>query len=119
MPGFRALRDRFVSDQALGGASIGLAHALERIGWRSVGEPTPEELASHLVALVEACVVDHQDVDALAYHVAATLRQFGPMLDGGLPPTEAYLEAAEGVLREYVSPAPRSVLGWSAAFTSE
>jgi hypothetical protein len=117
MVSFAALRDRFLADRALGdGASPGIARALEQIGWRAVGDPTPAELASHLVALVEACVIEHHDVDALAYAIAATLRQYGPSLDGGVPPVEAYLPAAETIVREYVAPAPRSLLGWSAVW---
>lgn len=114
---FAALRERFTSDRAHDGASPALARALEHVGWRAVGEPSPEELASHLVELVDACVAEHHDVDQLAYEIAATLRQYGPSLDGGLPPTEAYLDAAETILREYVSPAPRTVFGWSAEWT--
>jgi hypothetical protein len=109
MVSLAALRDRWRSDTALGGsAAPALAAALEAIGWRAVQEPTPEELASHLVWLVDACVGEHHDVDALTEDVARLLRDAGPLLDGGLPPVEAYREAAEELLRRYVEPVPRA-----------
>jgi hypothetical protein len=106
---FAALRDRFLADTRHGGegASPGLARALERIGWRAVGEPSADELASHVAALVDVCVTEHHDVDLLLHALAALLRDAGPLLDGGLPPAEAYLPAAEAVLDDYVAPAPR------------
>lgn len=110
--GHAALRARFRADMQRGeGAASGeLARALERIGWRSVHESTPEEVASHLVFLVDACVHEHHDVDLLARGVAAVLRDHGPFLDGGLPPAEAYVPAAEELLRQYVAPEPRPAL---------
>ncbi len=45
---------------------------------------------------------EHRDLTQLTAGIAATLRACGPMLDGGLPPVEAYLPAAEDVLRRYV-----------------
>ncbi len=103
------LRERFTADTHFGaeGASPGLARALAHVGWRAVGEPTPEELASELVYLVDACVHDHHDVERLADAVARALRDHGPLLDGGLPPVDAYVPAAEELLRQYVSPAAR------------
>jgi hypothetical protein len=117
MVSYSALRARLLSDTATGadGASPGMARALERIGWRAVRESTPEELGSHLVALLHACIDDHHDVAVLAHAIAATLRAAGPSLDGGLPPTEAYLPAAEELLREYVSPSPRAEIDWTTA----
>ena len=56
--------------------------------------------------LLADCVTGHRDVAALSYAVARALRDTGPLLDGGLPPVEAYLPAAEDVLRRYVT-APR------------
>ena len=114
---YAALRARLASDTGVGagGASPGMARALERIGWRAVRESTPEELGSHLVALLQACIDDHHDVEQLAYAIAMTLRAAGPSLDGGLPPTEAYLPAAEELLREYVSPSPRAEIDWTMA----
>ncbi len=85
-----------------GGAAHVLARGLERIGWRSVREPSPDVLASHLVMLLDACVHEHHDVDELCYGVAAVLRDAGPQLDGGLPPIEAYRPAAEELLDLYV-----------------
>ena len=105
---FTNLRDRSLSDTALGstGATPGLAHALERIGWRAVREPTPEELASDLVVLLDDCVRGHHDVNQLTRAVATLLRDVGPLLDGGLPPVEAYWPAAEELLQHYVQAMP-------------
>ncbi len=104
MPSFVRLRERFLIDTQFGapGASPALARALEHIGWRSVREPTSEELASELVELIANCVHEHRDVHALTHAIAVLFRAAGPMLDGGLPPVEAYLPAAEEVLRLYV-----------------
>ncbi len=101
---YSALRTRFLADTGFGGSGAApvLERALERIGWRSVREPTPEELASHLVLFLDACVHEHRDVHALAYAIASVMRDTGPSLDGGLPPTEAYLPAADELLRLYV-----------------
>lgn len=114
MIGYRALRAQFLGDTQLGaaGATPGLTRALERIGWRAVQESSPEELASHCVELLHACVAEHHDVDQLAYGIAATLRDYGPLLDGGLPPVEAYLPAAEELLHEYVLPSPAAPRDW-------
>jgi hypothetical protein len=103
---FSMLRERYLMDTAGGGrgASPGITRALERIGWRSVGEPSADELAGHLVLMLDSCVHLHRDVHALAYAVASVMRDAGPLLDGGLPPVEAYLPAAEEVLRLYVHP---------------
>lgn len=107
---FAALRARFLADTAHGGegATPALTRALERIGWRAVRDPSPEELAGYVVYLLEACVHDHHDVDALTRATAALLRDCGPLLDGGLPPVEAYVPAAEELLREYVLPSTPS-----------
>jgi hypothetical protein len=112
---FAELRERFLADTAFGGsgAAPALARGLERIGWRAVREPSPEELASYLVDLLDDCVHAHRDVSALALAIATVLRDAGPLLDGGLPPVEAYLTAAEELLRWYVSndqSAPRDPL---------
>lgn len=105
---FAALRARFREDTAGGGigATPALTRALERIGWRAVRDPSPEELAGYVVYLLEACVDDHHDVDALTHALAALLRDCGPPLDGGLPPVDAYLPAAAALLKEYVLPSP-------------
>jgi hypothetical protein len=99
-----ALSARFRADTGFGGggAALVLTRGLERIGWRSVREPTPEVLASYLVMLLDACVHEHRDVDALVHGIAAVFRDAGPNLDGGLPPIEAYLPAAEELLERYV-----------------
>lgn len=111
---FAALRARYLVDRQHGGASPALADALAAIGWRAVQDPTPEELASYVVELVDRCVVDHHDTGQLVHDVARLLRDHGPLLDGGLPPVEAYRPAAEELLRRYVSPveasAPRGFL---------
>ncbi|MCC6241707.1 MAG: hypothetical protein IT353_02650 [Gemmatimonadaceae bacterium] len=98
-----ALRERFALDTTFGGhgATPGLARALEAIGWRAVRDPSPEQLADELVYLVAACVDGQYDVSTLAHSIAELLRHAGPMLDGGLPPTEAYLPAAEELLQRY------------------
>lgn len=105
MISYTTLRECYLADTAPGGtgASPHIAAALEQMGWRSVGEPSAEELAGELVLLFDACVRGHRDVQALVYAMAAFMRDVGPLLDGGLPPTEAYLPAAEEVLRVYVA----------------
>lgn len=102
---FTRVRQRYLEDTAPGGvgAAPALARALESIGWRAVREPTPEELAGHLVLLLDACVHEHRDVMALVHGIAMALRDTGPLLDGGLPPVEAYYPAAEELLRRYVT----------------
>ena len=99
---FAALRERYLADRHAGGAAPGLADALTIIGWRSVGEPTADELASHLVELVDACVTDHHETERLVSAVARAMRDHGPLLDGGLPPVAAYEPAALDVLERYV-----------------
>lgn len=103
---YSALRDRYLADTAPGGtgASPVITRALEHVGWRSVGDPSADELAGHLVLMFDSCVHLHRDVQALAYAIASVMRDAGPLLDGGLPPVEAYLPAAEEVLRLYVEP---------------
>lgn len=102
---YTRLRERYLADTRMGGtgAAPALERALAHIGWRAVREPSTEELASHLVLLFDACVHDHRDVMALTDGIAAVLRDTGPLLDGGLPPVEAYLPAAEEVLHRYVA----------------
>lgn len=98
------LRARYRDDTRAGGpgATPGLTRALERIGWRAVREPTPAELAGYLVLLLDDCVHGHGDPAALSHAIARVLREVGPLLDGGLPPVEAYLPAAEELLLWYV-----------------
>jgi len=105
MLSFAALKDRYQADTYMGGpgAAPSLALALERIGWRAVRDPSPEELSGDLALLVDACVHEHRRVLDLTYGIATTLRHAGPLLDGSLPPIEAYLPAAEEVLRLYVA----------------
>jgi hypothetical protein len=103
-PSCTTLRLRYLDDTRPGGpgAAPALERALERIGWRAVQEPSCEELASHVVLLLDACVHGHRDVMALLLAIAQVLRDAGPLLDGGLPPAEAYLPAAEEVVQHYV-----------------
>ena len=99
---YGALRDR-LAGQA--GVVSGLTRALEQIGWRAVREPSPEEMADHLAGLLDACMREHHDVSELTRAVATALRDGGPLLDGGLPPVEAYEPAAEELLRLFVQDA--------------
>lgn len=101
---FTRLKERYLEDTRMGGpgAAPSLARALDHIGWRAVREPTPEELAGHLALLVDSCVHEHRDLMVLTDGIAAVLRDTGPLLDGGLPPVEAYLPAAEELLLRYL-----------------
>lgn len=101
---YLSLRNRYLAHTAFGGpgAAPALARALEQIGWRAVREPTPEELAGDLAELIGACVHEHRRLDELTHGIAVVLRSAGPMLDGGLPPVEAYLPAADELLQRYV-----------------
>jgi len=102
MISFALLRDRYLGDRHVSGAAPGLAAALAAIGWRAVGEPSPEEVASYLAELVDACVTDHHDTELLVAGTARLLRDSGPLLDGGLPPVAAYEPAAREVIERYV-----------------
>ena len=105
MVSYTQLRTRFVADTGFGGsgAAPALGRALVRIGWLSVREPTPEELASYLVDLLQDCVHAHRDIAALTRAIAGVLRDAGPLLDGGLPAIEAYEPAAEELLHWYLN----------------
>ncbi len=102
MISFRALRDRYLHDRGAGGATPRLAAALSAIGWHSVGDPAPDEVADHLLELLDACITDHHDPELLVHDIARTLRDAGPLLDGGLPPVAAYEPAARDVLERYL-----------------
>jgi hypothetical protein len=99
-----SLRDRFLADTAFGGpgATPALVRALDAIGWRAVRESSAELLANDVVVLIEDCVRGHQDLSQLTFALAGMLRDGGPLLDGGLPPVEAYWPAAEEILTRYV-----------------
>ena len=101
MIGFVALRERYLHDRGAGGATSHLADALAAIGWHSVGDPSPEELADYLVELLDSCITDHHDPDRLVSDIARLLRDAGPLLDGGLPPVAAYEPAAREVVERY------------------
>lgn len=102
MLSFVALRDRYLHDRSAGGATPNLAAALAAIGWHSVVEPTPDELADYVVELVDSCVTDHHDLERLVSDIARLMRDSGPLLDGGLPPVAAYEPAAREVLERYL-----------------
>ena len=99
---YSALRDRYLADRQSGGVAPRLADALAAIGWRAVGDPSPDELASYLVDLVDACVTDHRDPSLLVSAIAHVLRDHGPLLDGGLPPAAAYEPAAIDILERWI-----------------
>ena len=102
MISYVALRERYLHDRNAGGATPGMATALAAIGWHSVREPSPDELADYLVELLDACVTGHHDPEQLVVEVARVLRDNGPFLDGGLPPVAAYEPAAREVLERYL-----------------
>ena len=102
MISFSVLRERFALDRTAGGATLHLAAALAAIGWHSVGEPTPDELADYLVELVDNCISGHHDPEQLVSDIARLMRDSGPLLDGGLPPVAAYEPAARELLERYV-----------------
>lgn len=107
------LRSRYLDDTRPHGpgAVPALTRALEAIGWRSIREPSPEELAAHLLFLLDAFAHGHRDPAQLTYEIASALRDTGPLLDGGLPPVEAYLPAADAVLEHYLRDDGRSATG--------
>jgi hypothetical protein len=100
--GFSALRERYLHDRSAGGATPGLAAALAAIGWHSVGDPTPDELADYVVELLDSCITDHHDPEQLISDIARLMRDSGPLLDGGLPPVAAYEPAARELLERYL-----------------
>lgn len=102
---FSAFRERYLVDTASGGtgATPAIARALDGIGWRAIRDPGPDELAGYLVYAFDDCAHGHRDITALVAAIAAVLRDAGPLLDGGLPPVEAYFEAAEELVRRYVN----------------
>ncbi len=102
MISYAALRARYVGDRNASEAVAGLTNALVSIGWRAVGDPSPEELAGELIELVDACVVEYHDTSWLISAVAQLLRDRGPLLDGGLPPVQAYEPASFELLDRYV-----------------
>ena len=102
---FTRLRQRYLEDTCPGGpgGTPALTRALEHIGWQPVRDPSPEELAQHLVLLLDACVHEHRDLMVLTDGIAMALRDTGPLLDGGLPPAQAYIPAVEELLHRYVA----------------
>ena len=104
-PDLSLLTSRVAADTREGGPGPTpvLTRALERIGWNSIPDAPVEYVADELALLLNACVHEHRDVRQLAFRVASMFRELGPNLDGGLPPIEAYLPAAEELLRLYVN----------------
>lgn len=99
---YSTLRDRYLHDRSAGGATPRLAAALAAIGWNSVGDPTPADLADYLVELLDSCITDHHDPERLISDIARLMRDSGPLLDGGLPPVAAYEPAAREMLERYL-----------------
>lgn len=101
---FAALRERFALDRSpTRGGSLGrFSRALRKIGWGGTDLMSADDVAGYLVDIVDACVSGHHDLMTLYRDIAELLRHAGPLLDGSLPPTEAYLPAAEDIVRHYV-----------------
>ena len=97
---YASLRARFLEDRGGSGAVPGLNAALEAIGWRAVGDTEP--VAEYIVELIDACMTDHHDPNRLVFDIARLMRDVGPLLDGGLPPVEAYEPAAVELLERYI-----------------
>ena len=94
---FTRLRQRYLDDTRPGGpgGTPALSRALEHIGWQAVRDPSPEELAQHLVLLLDACVHEHRDIMALAHGNAMAPRDTAQLTDGGPAPAPAQPPAAE------------------------
>jgi hypothetical protein len=90
------------ADRAGGGASARLVRALEAIGWRGGDAASPEEVAAEILPAISACARGQGDMGALYRQIAEVLRGSGPLMDGGLPPTSAYLPAATEIVRRFV-----------------
>ena len=107
---FGELKERFQADTARGGpgATQAIIRALDDIGWRAIQDPSADEVAGYLVYAFESCVLEHRDLSTLMHAIAEVLRDTGPWLDGGLPPVEAYYDAAEELLRRYVNDTGRA-----------
>jgi hypothetical protein len=85
-----------------GSASARLLRALEAIGWRGGDVASPEEVAAEILPALSACARGQGDISALYRQIADVLRANGPVMDGGLPPTSAYLPAATEIVRRFV-----------------
>jgi hypothetical protein len=85
-----------------GSASARLLRALEAIGWRGGDVASPEEVAAEILPALSACARGQGDIPALYRQIAELLRANGPVMDGGLPPTSAYLPAATEIVRRFV-----------------
>jgi hypothetical protein len=90
------------ADGAGGGASARLLRALEAIGWRGGDAASPEEVAAEILPALSACARGRGEMAALYRQIAEVLRANGPVMDGGLPPTSAYLPAATEIVRRFV-----------------
>jgi hypothetical protein len=91
-----------VADRGGGGASARLLRALEAIGWRGGDVASPEEVAAEILPALAGCARGQGDMPALYRQIAEVLRANGPVMDGGLPPTSAYLPAAAEIVRRFV-----------------
>lgn len=96
------IRDRLAASGG-GAAAARLTHVLESIGWRVGDSASPEDVAQEILPALSACAREQSDVGALYRQIAEVLRGSGPLLDGGLPDTSAYLPAAEEIVRRFIA----------------
>lgn len=87
---------------ASGGATLRVTQALEAIGWRGSDAVEAGEVAQEIVPAIAAFAREHGDLSLLHRQVAEILRASGPLLDGSLPPSAAYLPAADEVVRRFI-----------------
>jgi len=109
LPDLRALRARFEQQEraSAGGPRVAFetafVAALEAIGWRSAGDDAVAMVATDAESIVDACVHGHGDVARAARDLAALMRRFAPRHSDFLDATEAFIPAAEEVLRRYAA----------------
>ena len=84
------------------GATARLVRALEAIGWRGADLAGPEEVAAEILPAISGCARGQSELPAMYRQIAEALRANGPVMDGGLPPTAAYLPAAAELVRRFV-----------------
>ena len=108
-PDHDALRDRFHADELMNGdgvrrvAESRLANALDAIGWRAANGASSDEVAARAVYIVSAYASHSVDRAATVQSLAELLRASTGGMDGSLPPTSAFIPAAEDVLRRYAA----------------
>lgn len=83
-----------------------LANALDAIGWRAANGASSDEVAARAVYIVSAYASHAADRAATVQALAELLRANTGGMDGSLPPTSAFVPAAEDVLRRYAAGAP-------------